>query len=164
MHKASTCFPVSCALWPALWPAFHALYKHDIADQAASLVPAVLCNAEWAVPQMLRIVACIHALYTPAGRQALAPIGAALEMAPQVGARAACLVVHLSHAVLACCQYARTGALLLRCQKEGGGRRNLLVSSCAGAGAVPAARPGGQGSSQGEQGGWPGTLCVPLLG
>lgn len=34
---------------------------------------------------MLRTVACIHALYTPAGRQALAPIGAALELAPQVG-------------------------------------------------------------------------------
>lgn len=32
---------------------------------------------------MMRLVACIHALYTPAGRQALAPIGAALEMAPQ---------------------------------------------------------------------------------
>ena len=52
--------------------------------------------AEWAVPQMLRIVACIHALYTPAGRQALAPIGAALDMAPQVGGQWECLVYGLA--------------------------------------------------------------------
>ena len=32
---------------------------------------------------MLRISACLHALYTPAGRKMLAPVGAALEMAPQ---------------------------------------------------------------------------------
>ena len=32
---------------------------------------------------MLRIVACVHALYSPAGRAALAPVGAALDMAPQ---------------------------------------------------------------------------------
>lgn len=40
-------------------------------------------HAEWALPHMLRIVASIHALYTPAGRQALAPVVSALEMAPQ---------------------------------------------------------------------------------
>jgi hypothetical protein len=40
-------------------------------------------SAEWAVPLMLRVVSCLHALYTPAGRQALAPLAAALEMAPQ---------------------------------------------------------------------------------
>ena len=40
-------------------------------------------SAEWAVPLMLRVVSCLHALYTPAGRQALAPVAAALEMAPQ---------------------------------------------------------------------------------
>lgn len=39
--------------------------------------------AEWAVPQMLRMVACVHALYSSAGRAALAPIVAALDMAPQ---------------------------------------------------------------------------------
>ncbi|PRW59064.1 HASTY 1-like isoform X1 isoform B [Chlorella sorokiniana] len=50
---------------------------------AGSLQHPLMQHAEWAVPQMLRIVACIHALYTPAGRQALAPIGSALEMAPQ---------------------------------------------------------------------------------
>lgn len=60
--------------------------------------PLIICAApaEWAVPQMLRIVACIHALYTPAGRQALAPIGAALDMAPQVGAGLAQFGVALS--------------------------------------------------------------------
>ncbi|PSC73686.1 HASTY 1 [Micractinium conductrix] len=40
-------------------------------------------HAEWAVPQMLHIVANIHALYTPAGREALGPVVAALELAPQ---------------------------------------------------------------------------------
>lgn len=32
---------------------------------------------------MLRIVACLHALYTPAGRAAMGPAATALEMAPQ---------------------------------------------------------------------------------
>ena len=32
---------------------------------------------------MLRVVSCLHAFYTPAGRQALAPVAAALEMSPQ---------------------------------------------------------------------------------
>lgn len=32
---------------------------------------------------MLHIVANIHALYTPAGREALGPVVAALELAPQ---------------------------------------------------------------------------------
>lgn len=45
--------------------------------------PSPPVPAEWAVPHMLRIVASIHALYTPAGRQALAPVASALEMAPQ---------------------------------------------------------------------------------
>lgn len=40
-------------------------------------------QAEWAVPQMLRVTACLHACYSPAGRAALAPIAAALEMSPQ---------------------------------------------------------------------------------
>ncbi|EFN51722.1 hypothetical protein CHLNCDRAFT_139890 [Chlorella variabilis] len=40
-------------------------------------------HAEWAVPNMLRIVACLHALYTPAGRAAMGPAATALEMAPQ---------------------------------------------------------------------------------
>jgi len=57
---------------------FAQLYTHPPARLAICPLPE-----EWAVPQMLRVVACIHALYTPAGRQALAPVAAALDMAPQ---------------------------------------------------------------------------------
>jgi hypothetical protein len=32
---------------------------------------------------MLRVLACLHALYSPAGRAALGPVSAALDMAPQ---------------------------------------------------------------------------------
>ncbi|KAL4423234.1 hypothetical protein ABPG77_000026 [Micractinium sp. CCAP 211/92] len=66
-HLVERCFRTMKALPGGLDAGSHPLTPH----------------AEWAVPQMLRIVASIHALYTPAGRQALAPVASALEMAPQ---------------------------------------------------------------------------------
>ena len=39
--------------------------------------------AEWYLPQMMRVVACLHAYYTPAGRQAMAAVAAALDLSPQ---------------------------------------------------------------------------------
>ncbi|GAB4816646.1 hypothetical protein N2152v2_003692 [Parachlorella kessleri] len=39
-------------------------------------------HASWALPVMLRIITCIHAVYTSAGRQMLAPVAPVLEMSP----------------------------------------------------------------------------------
>uniref|UniRef100_A0A1D1ZT05 Uncharacterized protein n=1 Tax=Auxenochlorella protothecoides TaxID=3075 RepID=A0A1D1ZT05_AUXPR len=74
------------------WALYHELHLVEraarrLAPAAGAPAPAAadqpfLAHARWALPCILRTLACIQAVWSPEGRAELAPVAAALEMAP----------------------------------------------------------------------------------